>query len=153
MVALALVAVATTIVGLWTLRAPVEAREEAVSGPVQVMETKEMMKILMDPLWEDIRDLTEKEPKLRRDWRSLYIATFSLAEDHNLLFNRQGSDYHQTEEWKKFSIDGLKASIALAESVRDQNFEAVLENKTKVMNTCNACHQQFEPMEAPTIEP
>lgn len=124
-----------------------------VTGPTQVMETKEMMKIMMDPVWEDIRDLTEKAPEGRRDWRFLYIATFSLAEQHNLLFNRTDREYMATDDWRALSIEGLEASIALADSVREQDFDAILANKERTLQSCNACHERFEPGEAPEIRP
>lgn len=126
---------------------------KAITGPTQVMETKELMKIMMDPLWEDLRDEVAEEPTTRRDWRFMYITVFSLAETQNLLFSREGADYSGTDEWNSLSGEALAATIDLCESVRDKDFELILKNKDRVMNSCNKCHERFEAEEAPKIEP
>lgn len=128
----------------------------------QILSTAELMKQLMDPIYEDLKDAIEFPPERRKAWRALYIAAFNLAEVNNLLFSREpeaGDDeekkaYLTTPEWIEESIEAVDLLVTMAESVRAQSeYEVMKANYMAVMNNCNQCHRQFEPDEIDEIMP
>lgn len=132
----------------------VHAADEVVKEK-QILETAELMKLLVDPIYEDLKDAIETPPEKRKDWRSLYIAAFSLAELNNLNFSRTGEEYTDNEEWIAFSIKSRDQVVDFAEAVRERPDYAILKEKyLLVMENCNACHAKFAPdEEIDEIEP
>lgn len=117
---------------------------ETTPGPVQVIEADELMKLLVDPMFEDLKDAIEVAPEKRKDWRSLYIAAFNLAELNNLYFSRTGEDYMETEEWTDTIVKARSEVIALAEAVKERPEYSVLKEKFNVVTqSCNDCHTKF----------
>ncbi|MDK1022448.1 MAG: hypothetical protein QGD90_12520 [Candidatus Hydrogenedentes bacterium] len=151
---------------------PAEDTEEAVVGPdssqlgveaaeveqsphyeKQILSTAELMKQLMDPIYEDLKDAIEVPPKGRKAWRALYIASYNLAEVNNLLFSREPEDdedeekkaYLYTQEWIDESLEAVDLLVKLAESVRAQSeYDVMKANYMAVLNNCNQCHRVFE---------
>ena len=128
----------------------------------QILSTAELMKQLMDPIYEDLKDAIEFPPERRKAWRALYIAAFNLAEVNNLLFSREPEDgddeekkaYLTTPEWIEESIEAVDLLVTMAESVRAQaDYDVLKANYMAVMNNCNQCHHQFEPDEIDEIMP
>ena len=102
------------------------------------------MKLLVDPIFEDLKDAIENPPEKRKDWRSLYIAAFNLAEVSNLSFSRTGNDYMETDEWTAFVVKTRTEMIDLAETVRTRPEYPILKEKfIAVMQSCNDCHVKF----------
>lgn len=117
---------------------------DEVQGPKQILGTEEMMKLLTDPTYEDLKDAIEVAPEKRKDWRTLYIAAFNLAEINNLNYSRQDEDYMKTPEWMDFVTKARDEVVDLAEAVRDRPDYAVLKEKFMVvMQSCNECHAKF----------
>lgn len=111
---------------------------------IQILEADELMKLLVDPMFEDLKDAIENSPEKRKDWRSLYIAAFNLAELSNLTFSRTGKDYMETDEWTAEIIKARGEAIDLAETVRKRPEYSVLKEKfIVVMQSCNDCHVKF----------
>lgn len=132
--------------------APVGAA--GTDGPVQVLETPELMKILVDPIYEDLKDWIEVPPEGRKAWRGLYVASFSLAEVTNLMYSRTGEDYTENAEWTRLVTDARDVTIRLAESVREQAaYETLKKNYLAVVESCNVCHEVFPSDEPPQIAP
>lgn len=127
---------------------------EAVGdGPVQVLKTDELMKIMMDPVYEDLKDWIEVPPERRKQWRGLYVAAFSLAEVSNLMYSRTGEEYTENEEWVRLVTEGRDIAIRLAESVREQaEYETLKANYLALVESCNTCHERFNSDEPPEIE-
>jgi hypothetical protein len=117
---------------------------EVAAAPVQIIEADELMKLLIDPTFEDLKDSIENPPEKRKDWRSLYIAAFSLAELNNLYLSRTGEDYMESDEWTEYVLKARAGAIDLAETVRARPDYTVLKEKfTVVMQSCNDCHTKF----------
>lgn len=113
-------------------------------GPIQILEADELMKLLVDPMFEDLKDAIENPPEKRKHWRSLYIAAFNLAEVNNLTFSRTGNDYMETEEWTAEIVKARGEVIDLAETIRTRPEYAELKEKfIVVMQSCNDCHVKF----------
>ena len=130
--------------GVATHPTAVAEAAEVAPGPIQVIEADELMKLLVDPTFEDLKDAIENPPEKRKDWRSLYIAAFSLAELNNLNFSRTGEDYMESDEWTEYVLKARTEAIDLAETVRSRPDYAILKEKfTIVMQSCNDCHAKF----------
>lgn len=114
----------------------------------QIINTAELMKLLMDPMFEELKDAIEKPPEGRKMWRQLYITSFNLAEVNNLLFSREPEkkkEYIGTQLWIDESIEAVDLLTKLAESVREQSeYDVLKANFTAVLNNCNQCHRVFE---------
>ena len=130
-----------------------QASTGGTEGPVQVLETDELMKILMDPIYEDLKDWIEVPPERRKQWRGLYVAAFTLAEVTNLLYSRTGEEYTDNEEWVRLTTEALDITVRLAESVREQaDYETLKSNYLAVVESCNVCHERFNTDEPPEID-
>lgn len=137
---------------------PVQANENAepVMEEIQVLKTAELMKIITDPFYEDLKDAMENPPEARADWRALYVATYQLAEITNLFFARTGEDYLEgkEEEWARLTALSRDDLVALGESIKTQSdYEVIKEKYLQVIDSCNKCHEVFDPENAPDVEP
>lgn len=153
--ALCVAAYNVSIVETRVTPAPIASAQEAVPGPVQILETEELMKLLVDPTFESLKDAIENPPEARKDWRSLYIAAFNLAEINNLLFLRQDQEYMKTPEWANYVAKARDEVVDLAKATTERPEYPVLKEKFMVvMESCNECHAKFAAEEEiDTIEP
>ncbi len=114
----------------------------------QIINTAELMKLLMDPMFEELKDAIASPPEGRKAWRQLYITSFNLAEVNNLLFSREPEkkkEYIGTDHWVEESIEAVELLTTLAVSVREQSDYALLKkNFNAVLKNCNQCHVEFE---------
>lgn len=117
---------------------------ESSTEEMQILDSAELMKLLVDPTFESLKDAIENPPVKRKEWRMLYIAAFNLAEINNLNFSRTGKDYMETEEWTDFVAMARTNAIDLAETVRTRPEYDVMKDKfITVMENCNDCHVKF----------
>ncbi len=111
---------------------------------LQVLDAAELMKLMVDPTFENLKDAIENPPAKRKEWRMLYIAAFSLAELNNLSYSRTGNDYMETEEWTDFVTKARAETIDVAETVRSRpDYEIMKDKFITVMESCNDCHVKF----------
>jgi hypothetical protein len=132
---------------------PVRAEADSAPEPKQVIDNDELMKLLFDPLYVDLRNGLREEPEGRQEWRRLYIAAYSLAEITNLLFSREGEDYMATPEWDVLVLEARDATEAVGEGIRAMDYELTKANYMSLIETCNKCHTTFEPDNATLVEP
>lgn len=144
---------ASLMIGCLTIMTSTHPMHASVEGPVQVLKTEELMKIMVDPVYEDMKDWIEVPPQRRKEWRGLYIAAFSLAELSNLLYARTGEEYTDSEEWARLTTEARDITIQLAESVREQaDYETLKRNYLAVVDSCNECHERFDTEEPAQID-
>ena len=124
-------------------------QQPATTGPKQIIKNEELMKLLFDPYYVDLRKAIKEEPQDRAGWRQAYIAIFRLSEVTNLLYSRQGKDYMGTDEWNEMATASRDAAQAVGASVLKLDYDRVKKNYERLIKTCNNCHQKFEP-EKPT---
>lgn len=125
-------------------------------GPAEVIETGEVMELLMDPIHEDLKDFIENPPKKRADWRGLYVSAFTLAEVNNLLYSRTDHGYMLQQEWRDRVTDARAVTVTLADSIKHQDdYETIKANYLAVVENCNECHQRYDPRgdDAPRVDP
>ena len=153
--------------------APAEGETEASSGSVvmaaekdpgtgheryaaQVIETAEVMKLMVDPAYERLKDAIEVAPEGRKAWRALYIESYSLAELNNLLYSRfdEKKEYYASEEYIEQTDIAAGVLLTFAESVKGQaDYEVLKKDYLALVNNCNQCHRLFEPGEIDEIVP
>ena len=139
--------------GCLTLIGSPHSKNSTADGPVQVLKTEELMKIMMDPVYEDLKDWIEVPPQRRKAWRGLYVAAFSIAELSNLMYARTGEEYTDSEEWTRLTTEARDTAIQLAESVREQaEYDILKRNYLAVVDSCNRCHERFDDEEPTQID-
>lgn len=138
------------------LAKPESARgqEPQTNGVKQIIEIDELMSLLIDPIYEDLKDAIEAPPEGRKAWRSLYISSHTLAESQNLLFSREDDEYTTESDWDTFSAEARDISAMFAASVKQRETYATLKtNFLNVVQSCNACHERFSSNDPPVIAP
>lgn len=123
-----------------------------VVGPTPVMDTARLMKVFTDPMFEALKEKMKAAPAVPKDWRIIEDHGLAASELANLMFMRTG-EHEQTPEWKQFTVDFYKAGNALAEAAKTRDFAAVTQKYQGLAQSCNACHQKFEPDTTPEITP
>jgi hypothetical protein len=123
------------------------------NGPEKaIISTAEVMKLLVDPTYETLKDAVENPPQKRAEWRALYVAAFSLAELTNLMYSRGDEEYQHKPEWLKEASASQEIVTKLAESIRAQaDYAVIKENYLALVKDCNECHRIFKPGEIDEI--
>ncbi len=148
-----LLLVVTLVSGCITVNKETKVISSTEEKPI--LDTGEIMKLLMDPIHEDLKDWIENPPEKRKDWRGLYVASYTLAEINNLLYSRTDHEYMLTAEWRDLVTESRAVAAHLANSVKERHdYATVKANYLAVIESCNTCHSRYDPTEedAPMIE-
>ncbi len=129
-----------------------EPGEAAMDGPKQIIKNAEMMKLLFDPYYVDLRKAIGEKPAGRAGWRRAYIAIFRICEVTNLLYSRKDKQYMLTQEWRQMTTQSRDAAESVGEAVLKLDYPQVRERYELLIQSCNACHQKFEPTEATEVK-
>ena len=150
----AIIALTLSALGLF-LAQPQPVRGQAAERPEakQVVDIHELMDLLIDPIYEELRDAVEVAPEGRKAWRSLYISSHKLAEVSNLLFSREDDEYTTSNDWFTLSAGARDTTATLAASIKERSeYAPIKANYLNVVQSCNACHERFSEDEPPVIE-
>ena len=138
--------------------ASVAAAQEPSGQPEPILETGELMLIVIKPAYDDLQKAMATAPADRQQWAQLYQKAARLAEFENLILFRP-HPRSDTPEWKSLATGARKATMALASATlkslantKDANFEGLKKTYEEVSVRCNACHRAMS-REAPTIKP
>ena len=119
-----------------------------VPGPEPVLATGELMSLVMEPLYKELKLTLDKPPRDRKEWAAIYSAAVRLAEANNLLFFRSASRHTADPRWPGFIADGRTAAMDISEAafvalqnVRASNYAAIKAKLPAVSASCNACHR------------
>ena len=126
--------------------------EAAMNGPKQIIKNEEMMKLIFDPYYIDLRQAIREKPAGRAGWRRAYIAIFRICEVTNLLYSRKDKQYMLTQEWRQMATQSRDAAESVGEAVLKLDYPQVRERYELLIQSCNACHQKFEPTEATEVQ-
>ena len=134
------------------------AAQEPSTGPEPILETGELMVMVIKPAYDDLQRAMTAPPADRQQWAQLFQKAARLAEFENLLLFRP-HERSGTPEWKALATSARKASAAVASltlkalgNAQDANFEGIRKAYEDVSARCNACHRAMS-REAPTIKP
>ena len=134
------------------------AAQEPSTGPEPILETGELMVMVIKPAYDDLQRAMAAPPADRQQWAQLFQKAARLAEFENLILFRP-HERSATPEWKALATSARKASAAVASlalkalgNAQDANFEGIRKAYEDVSARCNACHRAMS-REAPTIRP
>ncbi|GMW03280.1 MAG: hypothetical protein AMXMBFR84_44140 [Candidatus Hydrogenedentota bacterium] len=117
---------------------------------VAVLDAHQVMSLFVDPFFVKIQEGLAQEPD-RRGWRTVRESALASAESANLLFlyvPAEGGD-----DWKTMTVEMRVASYELYKTVKATDYEGSKAKYLTLVESCNKCHQRFEPETAPKIEP
>lgn len=119
--------------------------------PAPLIDNYEIMEILMDPVYEKLKDSVSIEPTRRKDWRAIYLSAYTLGEQANLLFSRNDEDYMTTPEWDALTVEMRQLCADIGTAVKAKDYPAIKKSYEALIANCNACHVKFEGEEDATI--
>jgi len=134
------------------------AAQEPSAQPEPVLETGELMLLVIKPAYDELRRAIAAPPADRQQWAALYQKAARLAEFENLILFRP-HERSNTAEWKSLATNARKASMAMASAALTALANASTANVDEVKKAygdvsvrCNACHRAMS-REAPRITP
>lgn len=149
---------AVICIGILLALTGVAAAQEASAQPEPILETGELMLLVIKPAYDDLQRAMATPPADRQQWAQLYQKAARLAEFENLILFR-AHERSQTPEWKTFATNARKATMTLASGVLaalghadDVKFDELKKTYDGVSAGCNACHRAMS-REAPRIKP
>ena len=136
----------------------VPVAQEPSAQPEPILETGELMLLVIKPAYDELRRAIAAPPADRQQWAALYQKAARLAEFENLILFRP-HERSNTAEWKTFATNARKASMAVASAALTALANASTANVDEVKKAygdvsvrCNACHRAMS-REAPRITP
>ena len=128
-------------------------------GPAPVMDTGELMSLMLEPLYNELKQALEAPPRDRKEWARIYQAAVRLAEADNLLFFRTPGRHTTDPAWasaaaaaRQAAADLGAATFVALRNVRDADFAPLKLRLAVVADTCNACHRALK-TDAKTVLP
>ena len=134
------------------------AQQQDAPQPEPILETGELMVMVIRPAYLELQQLMEKPPADRQQWALLYQRAARLAEFENLILFRP-HERSATKEWKALAAAARQATATTASTIlaglgnaSGENFAAVRKSYEAIASSCNACHRAMS-REAPVIKP
>jgi hypothetical protein len=128
-------------------------------GPAPVMDTGELMSLLLEPLYLELKNALATPPHDRKGWAAIYQAAVRLAEADNLLFIRTPGRHTSDPAWapaaaaaRQSAADIATATFVALRNVRTADFGPLKARLATVADTCNACHRALK-VDARTVRP
>jgi len=136
----------------------VAAAQEPSTGPEPILETGELMAMVIKPAYDELQRAMATPPVNRQQWAQLYQKAARLAEFENLILFRP-HERSDRPEWKTLATNARKATATVAAAAlkalanaKDANFAGIRKAYEDVSARCTACHRAMS-REAPTIRP
>ncbi|MEP3482399.1 MAG: hypothetical protein ABJZ55_24365 [Fuerstiella sp.] len=112
-------------------------------GPVVIEDSMhEFMEYVFQPTYRRLKVTMATEPENNSGWKAMKSDALILAESCNLLFPR--TPEKDGDDWKKFSADSRTHGADLYQAARAKDFDKATGAYKMMLNSCNACHRQFE---------
>jgi hypothetical protein len=134
------------------------AAQEPSAEPEPILETGELMVMVIKPAYDELQRAMATPPVDRQQWAQLYQKAARLAEFENLILFRP-HERSDKPEWKSLATNARKATAAVASltlkalaNSQGANFGDIRKAYEGVSDRCNACHRAMS-REAPTIKP
>jgi hypothetical protein len=136
------------------------SQSETAPGPARVVDTGELMDLLLLPTYRELQRAMAKPAVTRQDWGAIYRAAVRLAEIENLLFFREPNRYTSSPEFprlaasaRRAAVDVVDATVAGLVHTTGDDYVAVRRAYDAVSASCNACHRGLNTMNGATIKP
>lgn len=134
------------------------AAQEPAPQPEPILETCELMLLVIKPAYDELQRAMATPPADRQQWAQVFQKAARLAEFENLILFRP-HPRSATPEWKALATGARKATTAVSAAalralgnMNEARFEAVRKTYEGVSASCNACHRAMS-REAPMIKP
>jgi len=134
------------------------AAQEPSTDPEPILETGELMVMVIKPAYDELQRAMAAPPADRQQWAQLFQKAARLAEFENLILFRP-HERSDKPEWKALATNARKTTATLASltlqalaNARDADFDVIRTAYEGVSVRCNACHRAMS-REAPTIRP
>lgn len=144
--------------GLLLAVASSAAAQEASTQPEPILETGELMLMVIKPAYDDLKKAMATPPADQQQWAQLYQKAARLAEFENLILFRP-HQRAETPEWRSLATNARRSTMAVASAVlkalgnaQAANFVEIKKSYEDVSARCNACHKAMS-REAPMIKP
>ena len=131
---------------------PAGYQKTAAKLPRPVVNAHVLMERFHEPLYEQLHTALQQQPADRNAWRAVEQNAIRLAEVANLTAIREVKP-EQREEWLRLSGENQQSALDLAAAAKRMNIESTRVAWRSVIESCNACHGNFDPEHAPTLEP
>ena len=132
--------------------------QEPSSQPEPILETGELMLMVIKPAYDELQKTMAVAPADRQQWALLYQKAARLAEFENLILFRP-HQRAETPEWKTLATNARKSTMAVASATlkalgnsQTADFAEIKKSFEDVSARCNACHRAMS-REAPQIKP
>lgn len=102
----------------------------------------EFMEYVFQPTYKRLKVVMSKAPEDNAAWKAIKADSLSLAEAANLIIMRPPAE--DVEDWNKHSIAVRNHGKEFYTAARGKDFEAATKHYKAMLNSCNACHKQFE---------
>jgi hypothetical protein len=154
------VAVSMCCTAAFAHRAAAESQVDPAPGPAHVVDTGELMDLVVLPTYQELQRAMATPAATRQDWGAIYKAAVRLAEMENLLFFREPNRYTTNPEFPRFAEGARRAAIAVVNATMTglvkttpEDYAAVQRAYAGVSSSCNACHRGLNTMNGATIKP
>lgn len=120
-----------------------KAEDENPLKPKAILETYELMDVIVNPAFEELRAVAVKEPEGRSDWKGLYNGSHTIAELMNLVFSRSEEDYVGNPDWAVMTAQTRLLAEKMGAAIKEQDYPTAKEHYLAMVQSCNACHVKF----------
>ncbi len=116
-----------------------------------IMKTEHLMEFFFEDTQKALSASMKAEPQNPRGWKDIRRRAEAFADLSNLVLLR--TEYPDSAAWREKALAMRAAALDLATSTDAKNFGQSQEKYKTLINSCNSCHQKFEPTTATTINP
>jgi len=139
-------------VGVW-FHSPTEAKLEQVAAlPQPVVSTHVLMERFHEVYYKALRDGVKTEPVDRAGWKVIEHNAVRIAEASNLVAIRK-VDAKKKAAWMKYTAMNQQAAMDLYAAAKAKKFDDVGKAYAAVITSCNKCHTELDPDDAPVLKP
>lgn len=101
----------------------------------------EFMEYVFQPTYGRLKATMASEPMDNQGWKAIKADSLILAEGGNLLLFRGPED--QRDDWTGHAADVRDLGGSFYRAAQQKDFAAARKSYQSMLNSCNACHQQF----------
>lgn len=120
-----------------------EPSEPSISQSLEPVESDmhEFMEYVFQPSYKRLQAAMASEPADNAGWKAIKAEALVLAESGNLVILRGGDE--DRAAWIAHASGSRTHGGKLYAAAREKNFAAAQEHYKAMLQSCNACHDQF----------
>lgn len=116
-------------------------QDEATNAEPVESDMHEFMEYVFQPTFKRLQPAMSAEPTDHQGWKSIKADSLILAEGGNLLLIRQPEE--GANDWAKHSVQVRDFGGELYRAAKTKDYPLARKNYESMVESCNACHQQF----------